>query len=345
MDLAQQFGAVKLKKAAGGTHDRSAPIVAGQEHDASSSVEQFKNKIHAVSRASPTPLHQSRSPVIDDTPPHIQEHTFATEFLDLSMDEARALVREFDCQRGRQGQQQQQQHDQHAQSDALALADLERKIDGLMGAFARDGGAFVRLSTRSPKDAVISSERTLHEWQAELARQGPEAERDENARLVALIKASTAALKVRSGREALALAKASERSNEDLLLALEFPHQWDMKIITRQWVEMHPAMEFRGFVCGKKLTALSQYFHIVHFPALAAHKDEIARRIQAFFAERIVDLIPLDNYVIDFGIASATDDIVADGGGGEVLVIELNPFNDYVGCGPVRLAARPARGR
>jgi hypothetical protein len=125
--------------------------------------------------------------VIDDTPPHIQEHTFATEFLDLSKDEARvhtphtlhtshtphthrvtvggdqALVREFDRQRGRQGQQQ--QHDQHAQSDALALADLERKIDGLMGAFARDGGAFVRLSTRSPKDAVISSERTLHEWQ------------------------------------------------------------------------------------------------------------------------------------------------------------------------------------
>jgi hypothetical protein len=62
-------------------------------------------------------------------------------------------------------------------------------------------------------------------------------------------------------------------------------------------------------------------------------QDELARRIQAFFAERIVDLIPLDNYVIDFGIASATDDIVADGGGGEVLVIELNPFNDYAGCG------------
>jgi hypothetical protein len=75
-------------------------------------------------------------------------------------------------------------------------------------------------------------------WQAELARQGPEAERDENARLVALIKASTAALKVRSGREALALVKASERSNEDLLLALEFPHQWDMKIIIRQWVRV-----------------------------------------------------------------------------------------------------------
>jgi hypothetical protein len=35
---------------------------------------------------------------------------------------------------------------------------------------------------------------------------------------------------------------------------------------------MHPAMEFRGFVCGKKLTALSQYFHMAFFPALAAHK-------------------------------------------------------------------------
>jgi hypothetical protein len=30
MDLAQQFGSVKLKKAAGGTHDRSAPVVAGE---------------------------------------------------------------------------------------------------------------------------------------------------------------------------------------------------------------------------------------------------------------------------------------------------------------------------
>jgi hypothetical protein len=64
-------------------------------------------------------------------------------------------------------------------------------------------------------------------------------------------------------------------------------------------------------------------------------QDEIARRIQAFFARHIADLIPLDNYVIDFGIASADDKeavtaLVADGGGDHhdlgLLVIELNPF-------------------
>lgn len=90
--------------------------------------------------------------------------------------------------------------------------------------------------------------------QAELERE--QAQDNENARLVALIKASTLALKVRSGQEALdlirvrtlrhqpwrdpvnpdLLPKASERSNEDLLLALEFPDQWDMKIIIREWV-------------------------------------------------------------------------------------------------------------
>jgi hypothetical protein len=65
-------------------------------------------------------------------------------------------------------------------------------------------------------------------------------------------------------------------------------------------------------------------------------QDEIARRIQEFFARHIADLIPLDNYVIDFGIASADDKeavtaLVADDGGGDphnlgLMVIELNPF-------------------
>jgi hypothetical protein len=54
---------------------------------------------------------------------------------------------------------------------------------------------------------------------------------------------------------------------------------------------------------------------------------EIGKRIEEYFAQHIVDLIPLDNYIIDFGIASSAADDDA------VLVIELNPFNDYVGCG------------
>jgi hypothetical protein len=148
MDLAQQFGAVKLKKAAVGTHDRSAPVVAGspplselgwasslcwflhllkidevihvhpnndaagQEHDAAASVEQFKNKIHAVNLENWYPLLKvsyvhakawrvsdatDRPALTTDTHAHAacpgaQEHTFATEFLDLSMLEARVRM-------------------------------------------------------------------------------------------------------------------------------------------------------------------------------------------------------------------------------------------------------------
>lgn len=54
-----------------------------------------------------------------------------------------------------------------------------------------------------------------------------------------------------------------------------------------------------------------------------------------YFSERIAGLIPLENYVIDFGITSASGQVPTFDSEKDlrVLVIELNPFNDYVGCG------------
>lgn len=126
-------------------------------------------------------------------------------------------------------------------------------------------------------------------------------------------------------------------------------------------------MEFRGFVYKKRLTALSQYFHIAFFPILVQHKvpphtislllplhyalklcnvisltkkikkNEIAETIRKFFAERIAGLIPLDNCVIDFGITTKNGDgklpIFGRTDAIRAFVIELNPFNDYAGCG------------
>jgi hypothetical protein len=86
-------------------------------------------------------------------------------------------------------------------------------------------------------------------------------------------------------------------------------------------VSLPPSMEFRGFVRGKRLTAISQYFHIVHFPGLASQRDSILHGINQLF-DRIKDIIPVDNFIIDFGVLPD-----------RVLVIELNPFNDYEGCG------------
>lgn len=60
-------------------------------------------------------------------------------------------------------------------------------------------------------------------------------------------------------------------------------------------------MEFRGFVCKKKFTALSQYFHIVFFPELVRSRNEVLEKIFVFY-DKIKDIIPADSYIIDFGI-------------------------------------------
>lgn len=60
-------------------------------------------------------------------------------------------------------------------------------------------------------------------------------------------------------------------------------------------------MEFRGFVCKKRFTALSQYFHIVYFADLVRDKEQVLHRILAFF-EEVKDVIPAESYIIDFGV-------------------------------------------
>jgi hypothetical protein len=266
------------------------------------SVELFKNKIHAVN--------------LENWYDQLKDYTFETTFLDLSPAEAHALIRAFNHHKGKNP-------NNFTDDDDRLLKHLASRIDAVIVPYQNSSGAFVRLSTRSPKDAVIAQTKTQEFWKQELEAVGdPEiAAKDENARLIALIKASTNALKVHSGEEAVNLIKVSERSNEDLLLALEFPDSWDMKIIIRKWVSIPPSMEFRGFVHEKKLTALSQYFHIVYFPDLPPQKELIQSRIFHLF-EQIKDIIPVNNFIIDFGV-------VED----KVLVIELNPFHDYEGCG------------
>ena len=75
----------------------------------------------------------------------LKEHTFETEFVELSETEIDAMVR------GSQflGIEKPLSSDQQ-----LALDELEKRLDTAIGKFG-DAGAFVKLSTRSPKDAIF----------------------------------------------------------------------------------------------------------------------------------------------------------------------------------------------
>ncbi|KAL6050059.1 Cell division cycle protein 123 [Balamuthia mandrillaris] len=345
MQMAEELARRRERLRSIETKDRSVPVLTA---DVSPEVKRLREHINAVN--------------LENWYSQLQQYTFETAFLNLSLEEARSILAVHKCNKSHQPQQQEQ--DAEAAEQQSVLASLSQRIDEALKPFVVEegagGGAFVRLSSRSPKDATIAGEKTMQLFEEELERMeereqkeegqsGINVREDENSRLVALLVASTKVMMVRTGDEALKLFITSERSYEDLVLALEFPEKWDMKVIIRKWVDIHPSMEFRGFVYNKNLTALSQYFYVAFFPQLLKHKDSICAKIQGFLSlssfcsfaassvlsfrslwlffftyialaecyDKVKGLIPIDNFIIDFAIL---DD-------GQVLVIELNPYH------------------
>ena len=213
------------------------------------------------------------------------------------------------------------------------------------------GLAFVKLSTRSPKDskkalarAAAAFQRRMGTCAAEAAAASPPTPPpDHNDRWVALSEEVGRASAVRSAAAALELLLDSERVYEDLEYALRGPPlvagaaspvqapdakkegtkelQWNMSLVARAWDErLTPRSEFRGVVWGDQLTCLCQYFHPLHFPGLRAQLPEIEADLRATFAAPAVHAAVAKmggHCIIDFAWL----------GPGETVVIELNPFD------------------
>lgn len=67
---------------------------------------------------------------------------------------------------------------------------------------------------------------------------------------------------VHSGKEAVELLGASHRIWQDVNAALDSVEKIDsfeMYVVVREWAQIHPSLEFRGFVYERKLNALSSY--------------------------------------------------------------------------------------
>jgi len=181
------------------------------------------------------------------------------------------------------------------------------------------GQAFVKLSTRSPKDALSGS---VNERMVMLYREAlQKSDKSPNQDVIAFARATRDGARVTSGKEALGLLKMSSRIREDFMKALEFPEAFNLNITVRYWVPMNPAMEFRTFISHKKLTAISQYCYMSHFPELLQNRDTLQTRISEFF-EQITERIPFENAITDIIILEST-----------IQIIEINPFfNDTSAC-------------
>eukprot|EP01122_Echinamoeba_exundans_P015346 TRINITY_DN7238_c0_g1_i1.p1 TRINITY_DN7238_c0_g1~~TRINITY_DN7238_c0_g1_i1.p1 ORF type:complete len:359 (-),score=61.52 TRINITY_DN7238_c0_g1_i1:115-1164(-) len=244
----------------------------------------------------------------------LQDITFKTEFAPVYRFEAEAITCSY--QRGKS---------KLTDAQKAALEKLEGRLEKLIEKFPQ--GAFVRLSTRSPKDAVLLSPK-LYENLEKFINDETE---DPNADTVAWYKAAVHTMKVTSGAEAVALLCSSGRSNTDLTAAIDANKSKDegedvelddMHLIVREWTCVEPQMEFRGFCYKRKLRAVCQYFTSCYFPETVENKNEIAKTLVKFFRKSIKDRIPFDNCVIDFAI-------MPDG----PRVVEFNPW--YIRTGPV----------
>mmetsp|Transcript_72154 Transcript_72154/g.222913 ORF Transcript_72154/g.222913 Transcript_72154/m.222913 type:complete len:400 (+) Transcript_72154:48-1247(+) len=185
--------------------------------------------------------------------------------------------------------------------------------------------AFVKLSTRSPKDSPLILARASEAFRAEERSSLPLAER---ARLFAELVQRQ--FSVASGTEAVELLTTSDRVREDLEYALEAPRYEDLglHVVLRRWDGPIPiANEFRGIVWKSSLNAVGQYYHPLAFPELAAVRGEIEADLRGVYQglQGKLEAAGFTHFIVDFAWL----------GPGDVKVIEINPFDGVaLGCFP-----------
>eukprot|EP00009_Paramoeba_aestuarina_P017875 CAMPEP_0201527200 /NCGR_PEP_ID=MMETSP0161_2-20130828/34373_1 /ASSEMBLY_ACC=CAM_ASM_000251 /TAXON_ID=180227 /ORGANISM="Neoparamoeba aestuarina, Strain SoJaBio B1-5/56/2" /LENGTH=242 /DNA_ID=CAMNT_0047927921 /DNA_START=6 /DNA_END=734 /DNA_ORIENTATION=- len=166
------------------------------------------------------------------------------------------------------------------------LTELERNIDEAVASSPFLSSFFVRLSTRSPKDAVLVSEKFQNICQEELKLLSSQEEgvypdsNDLNRRLHALYRASTYAMKLTQGIQALHLLITSTRIQDDLAYYTDNEYKGSKyNIILREFADFLPELEFRVFVFNKKVTAVTQYNPLCYFPRLKERHKEVEKVI------------------------------------------------------------------
>jgi len=145
-----------------------------------------------------------------------------------------------------------------------------------------NGKAFVKLSTRSPKDAI--TEKLNSKMEKCLIEELSKSDKTENGDAVAFVKSARRSFIVKSGFEALDMLRNSSRIREDLMKTLEFPDHLKINLIVREWIQMEPEYEFRAFVYNHQLNALSQYCYLQFFDNIQKEKQTIEKEIKNFFS-------------------------------------------------------------
>lgn len=243
----------------------------------------------------------------------IEEYTFRSLTVPLTREHAQAFIYNY---AKNHPELQMETTDEQAENGRKIILSLEKDLSEAISKIVKREGdpVFVKTSCRSAKDAPITQGKMISLFKKYLSEME---KRDDNDKIHAMLKAGTELMQVFTAKESLDLMLSSERIFQDMQLAMAVPDRWDNNLIVREWVTIDVDMEFRSFVYDGKLTAISQYNHLVFFPRLLEMKEDLEMKIKKFWEEKIRDklVLKLKNYVIDFAVV-----------GDDIWVIELNPF-------------------
>ncbi|PRP84149.1 hypothetical protein PROFUN_04140 [Planoprotostelium fungivorum] len=203
-----------------------------------------------------------------------------------------------------------------------SLQDLSSSLDRVISDY--NHAAFVKLSVRSPKDAVarlsITRER-VKEKIRESVEGGCSSEEELGQNICAIRWAAWRGLRVSSGEDALQLLLRSDRIYVDILQHQLFSAKgaWDLNVIVSEFFEgFHPDWEFRGFVSGGVRTGLTAYSPFIFERQQVEKKADILRLIEKVW-DRVDEKSRVQDYSVDFAVSPEC-------GEGQCWVIEINAF-------------------
>ena len=257
----------------------------------------------------------------------IEAETFKSEFLPLTINDLVAITQAVKTHyRG--------STIRLTENEKETTAKLEAQLDAAIAAFG--GSAFVKLNTRSPKDAVVERAhpqvvRYIEDHLNEIKQRSQEEYlgflKDDNRQMALVLEAATNAMRASSGKEAMELLTNSSRVQADVAAALRLledgveSDQPPLYLIAREWVHAPLQSEFRVFICQRKITGAAQYFQMCYWPELVQKREDYAERILKYVQHLLDTTITYERCVID--VAVLPD---------RCYVIEINPVHYSTGA-------------
>eukprot|EP00005_Dracoamoeba_jomungandri_P002517 CAMPEP_0174255558 /NCGR_PEP_ID=MMETSP0439-20130205/4877_1 /TAXON_ID=0 /ORGANISM="Stereomyxa ramosa, Strain Chinc5" /LENGTH=383 /DNA_ID=CAMNT_0015337785 /DNA_START=1 /DNA_END=1152 /DNA_ORIENTATION=- len=247
----------------------------------------------------------------------VADLTFETTIIDITQEQGQAISKMREC--GRQisamynfattKEEKEEVLGKYEPIDMLpshlrdALLVLEARVDQVIRDCDYHFGVFVRMDTRSPKDAVLNGSRVKELLKEEIESRKHEdvfSEECFSDDAIAYWRAISKAQQVFSGSEAIELLVRSNRVQEDLTLGM-LEHSSSIPLIIRKWEDISPEYEFRVFVVNQEITAITQYHHLCFVKEIVDNSEYVLSLIlDAFSQIKDIPICEDQTYTVDF---------------------------------------------